>query len=202
MIKNSPFKDRFILKGWVPAEDVKNYYFEANLGINVDKNLYEVYFGSKNRILEWMRAGLLVLSSKVCELSYLLDEKKLGFTYKAEDSLSLKNKINEIIKNPELAKEMVKRAKEYVSKNLTYYKTAEPLREWVKNPKKSPDSGIERALDREREEAFQNLERIVKSQQKMIKIRDERIEELEGLFHKKLIYRIFNYIKLIKRRIF
>lgn len=202
MIENSRFKDRFIMKGWIPAEDVRNYYFEANLGINVDKNLYEVYFGSKNRILEWMRAGLLVLSSKVCELSHLLDEKKLGFTYEAEDTLSLKNKITEIISNPDLAKERVKNAKKYVSKNLTYYRTVEPLREWVKNPKKSPDRGKERALDRRREEAFQNLERIVKSQQEMIKIRNERIEELEGLFHKKLIYRIFNYIKLIKKRIF
>ncbi|GAH12961.1 unnamed protein product [marine sediment metagenome] len=83
---------------------------------------------------------------------------------------------------------------------MTYYKTTEPLREWVRNPKTSPDRGMERVLDRSREEAFQNLERIVKSQQEMIKVRDERIAELEGIFHKKLIYRICNYLKFIKKR--
>ncbi len=201
-IENSPFKDRFIMKGWIPTQDVKNYYFEANLGINVDKKIYEVFLGSKNRILEWMRAGLLVLSSKVCELSYLLEEEGLGFTYKAEDAKSLKDKIVEIISNPNLAKKVTEKAKKYVIENLTYYKTTEPLREWARNPKTSPDRGMERVLDRSREEAFQNLERIVKSQQEMIKVRDERIAELEELFHKKLIYRIYNYLKFIKKRIF
>jgi len=202
MIENSPFKERFIMKGWVPSQDVKNYYFEADVGINVDKEIYEVFLGSKNRILEWMRAGLLVLSSKVCELSYLLDEKGLGFTYKAEDAKSLKNKIVEIISNPDLVKEVAKKSKKYVTDNLTYYKTTELLREWVKFPKLSPDRDRERVLDRSREKAFQNLERIVKSQQEMIKIKDERISELEGIFHKKLIYRIYNYLKFIKKRIF
>ncbi|GAH20255.1 unnamed protein product, partial [marine sediment metagenome] len=141
-IENSPFKDRFIMKGWIPTQDVKNYYFEANLGINVDKKIYEVFLGSKNRILEWMRAGLLVLSSKVCELSYLLEEEGLGFTYKAEDAKSLKDKIVEIISNPNLAKKVTEKAKKYVIENLTYYKTTEPLREWARNPKTSPDRGM------------------------------------------------------------
>jgi len=202
MIENSRFKDRFIMKGWIPTQDVRNYYFEANLGINVDKKIYEVFFGSKNRILEWMRAGLLVLSSKVCELSHLLEEEGLGFTYSAEDANSLKNKIIEIISNPNLAKKVAEKAKKYVIENLTYYKTTEPLRKWVRNPKISPDRDKESVLDKSREEAFQNLEGIVKSQQEMIKIKDERISELEELFHKKLIYRIYNYIKFIKKRVF
>jgi len=63
MINSSPYKDRFVMKGWVAGEDVPNYYLEADVGINIDKDIYEVRLGSKNRILDWFRAGLCVLSS-------------------------------------------------------------------------------------------------------------------------------------------
>ena len=33
------------------------HYADADVGINVDKDIYEVRLGSKNRILDWMRAA-------------------------------------------------------------------------------------------------------------------------------------------------
>jgi glycosyltransferase involved in cell wall biosynthesis len=93
MIGHCKFRDNFMMNGWIAGEDVPNYFFEANTGINIDKNIYEVRLGSKSRILDWMRAGLAVLSSNVCELTEIMEREKIGYTFKPGDAKDLSEKI-------------------------------------------------------------------------------------------------------------
>src|SRR4030066_1750421 len=201
MINGSFYKDRFIMKGWVPGEDVPNYYLEADVGINVDKDIYEVRLGSKNRILDWFRAGLCVLSSNVCELTDIIEKEKQGYTFKAYDYEDLSRKLIYLADNVEEASWTAISGKKYAMANFNFDKTTENLQKWVVNPAFSPDRGKEKKLLFDREEAMKNLERITTGQKNMIEERDKRISELEGIVKKGLIYRIYNYFRIARRKL-
>ncbi len=138
-VKESPFKDRFLLKGWIPKDQVHNYYFEANIGINIDTFMYEGMFGSKNRVLDWMRAGLPSLIGELCELSYELPEKNLAYSYPLNNADALAEKILELAIKPDEVRKTGQRAQEYGLKYLTFQETTKPFRTWLNSPVKSPD---------------------------------------------------------------
>ena len=49
-------RESLILEGWIASELLPHYYWESDIGINVDRDCYEVRLGSKNRILDWISA--------------------------------------------------------------------------------------------------------------------------------------------------
>ena len=201
MINGSFYKDRFIMKGWVPGEDVPNYYLEADVGINVDKDIYEVRLGSKNRILDWFRAGLCVLSSNVCELTDIMGKEKIGYTFKPYDYKDLSEKLIYLAGHRDEVAKTAGSGKEYALANFNFDKTTVQLQEWVEKPCFSPDRKKERKLLLNREEALNNLEKITSSQNKMIEERDRRISELESIVKRSFPYRVYAYLKIIKRKI-
>lgn len=201
MIDKSPYKDRFIMRGWVPGEDVPNYYLEADVGINIDKDIYEVKLGSKNRILDWLRAGLCVLSSNVCELSDIIEKEKIGYTFNPGDYKELSESLIYLAGHRDEAGKTAIAGKEYAILNFSFDKTTAGLQKWAENPVFSPDRGKKKELVSEREEAIKNLEQITLDQKKMIEERNRRISELEGIVKKGFIHRIYNYFKIAKRKI-
>ncbi|MBM3705440.1 MAG: hypothetical protein FJW66_02835 [Actinobacteria bacterium] len=54
----------------------------------------------------------------------------------------------------------------------------------------------------DREEAIKNLELISSKQKKMIDLRDRRISELEAIVKKGFVYRLYAYLKILKRKLF
>ena len=201
MIKDSPYRDRFIMKGWIAGEDVPNYYLESDVGINIDKDIYEVRLGSKNRILDWMRAGLCVLSSNVCELTEIIDREKIGYTFKAGDSEDLSEKILYLASHPVEVKKTALAGKKYGFSEFNFDRTTEKLQKWVENPASSPDRGRDRKIFFDKEEALKNMDQIVLRQKKMIEERDRRILELEVIVKKSFIYRLYGYLKIIRRKL-
>lgn len=202
MINSSPYKDRFVMKGWVAGEDVPNYYLEADVGINIDKDIYEVRLGSKNRILDWFRAGLCVLSSNVCELTDIIEKEKIGYTFKPYDSKDLSAKLIYLANHPHEVKKTAIAGKKYGLLNFNFNKTTEELQKWAASPTFSPDRGKERKFFFSREEALKSLGQITLRQKKMIEDREKRISELEGIVKKGFIYKIYSYFKIAKRKIF
>ena len=141
MVRNSPFADRFILRGWIPQEDVPNYYFEGDVGINIDKFLYEGMFGSKNRILDWAKAGLPALTTRLCELSYILERERIGYTFSPGDVEELTRMLLYLADHRAEVKACGRRAREYMFEHFSFEKTTEPLRRWAAEPKRAPDRG-------------------------------------------------------------
>lgn len=201
IIDSSPYRDRFVMKGWIRGEDVPNYYLEADIGINIDKDIYEVRLGSKNRILDWFRAGLCVLSSNVCELTDLIEKEKIGYTFKPYDHKELSSKLIYLAGHPDEVKKTADAGRKYGLENFSFDRTTRRLQKWTDNPSYSPDKGKERKFFFKREEAVKNLVKITLGQKKMIEERDRRISELEGIVKKSLIYKIYGYLKIIKRKI-
>jgi len=138
-VSKSPYKNRFVNRGWVPKLEVHNYYFEADIGINIDRFMYEGFFGSKNRILDWMRAGLPSLTGELCELSKELTEKKIGFNFPIHSPEKLAEKLLYLISKPDLLKATGERARKYGLEILGFNHTTQPFQNWLENPQKSPD---------------------------------------------------------------
>jgi glycosyltransferase involved in cell wall biosynthesis len=200
LINNSNFKDRFLLMGWINGKDVPNYYFEADIGINIDKDIYEVKLGSKSRILDWMRAGLPVISSNVCELTDIMEKEKLGYTFKPHDPKDLAGKLLELsMKKDELTATAAK-AREYALKNFSFAKTTEKFIEWVSNPSFAPDKNKEKNIFFEKEEALKNCNMIIKNQEKMIEEKDSRISELEKISSRNPFKRLHGYMNIAIRK--
>jgi len=139
-VKRSPFCDRFILEGWIEKEIVHNYYFEANIGINIDHFMYEGMFGSKNRVLDWMRAGLPALMGQLCELSYELPTKGLAYNYPLHAPDDLANILLNLAQNRKDVAETGSRAMQYGLDELNFKTTTKIFRDWLNAPSKAPDT--------------------------------------------------------------
>lgn len=146
LAEQSKFRERFLLLGWQPTEEVPNYYLESDVGINIDKFNYETLLGARTRILDFLRAGLPVVTSYGTEISEAIKAKGLGFTYAIGDPQSLTNVLLKAVQSKSL-KRIGRKCREYAISNLTYEKTTQPLREWVGNPKPAPDRGLKVELE-------------------------------------------------------
>ncbi|MFC1623899.1 glycosyltransferase [Candidatus Omnitrophota bacterium] len=142
LISKSRFKDRYIMLSWLSTEDLPNLYLEANLGINIDKYCYEVLLGSRHRLLDWMRVGLPVLTTKTSELTQILIEKEIVFTFPINDAASLSSTILSLLSKSDMLKDYSQRAKKFVYENFLNEKTIKPFLEWLDNIKHSPDIAI------------------------------------------------------------
>ncbi len=143
LIEASSYRERFIMKGWVPKQDVHNYYFESNVGINIDKFMYEGMFGSKNRVLDWMRAGLPALVGELCELSLMLESQEIGFKYPLGKPEMLAEKIIELSLNKDYVAQVGKQALQYAMEHLTFEKTVQPFLQWMEKAEPAPDRYVQ-----------------------------------------------------------
>lgn len=200
-IKSCEFADRFVMKGWIAGEDVPDHYLEADIGINIDKDIYEVRLGSKNRILDWFRAGLCVLSSNVCELTGIMAAAGAGYIFKPGDASGLAGKLIFLAEHPGEVEATGKAGKEFGFREFDFSRTTASLQAWVEDPGTSPDWGKERKLFFEKEKALANLKDIADRQNKMIEERDRRVAELESIIKKTVAYRIYNYLKIALRKL-
>lgn len=201
LVNSSLYRNNFLLEGWINGKDVPNYYYEADLGINIDKDIYEVKLGSKSRILDWMRAGLPVISSNVCELTEIIKNKKIGYTFKPHDAAGLARKLLELSEKKEELEKTGQKAKEYAKKNFSFLETVKPFIRWVAEPYFAPDKNLKKQIFFEKEEALKNCEKIIKNQARMIQEKDARIVELVSITGNSPIKKIYGYLKILKRKI-
>jgi GT2 family glycosyltransferase/glycosyltransferase involved in cell wall biosynthesis len=142
LVTHSSVSNRFLLKGWVPKADVHNYYFEADVGINIDRYMYEGVFGSKNRVLDWMRADLPALIGELCELSRELPEKGLAFSFPLGDPRALADCLLKLAGNRLEIKATGQKAREYALRHLTFDATTKPFQQWLRLPENAPDKNL------------------------------------------------------------
>ena len=139
MIEGSPHRDRFVLKGWLPRHLVPNTYFEADVGINCEKDIYEVRLGSKHRILDWSRAGLPVVSTRVTELSMAVEEDDAGFVCDAGDPVALGEAILAAVAERERLDEIGENCRQSMRRRYGFRASTKALRSWAASPSFAPD---------------------------------------------------------------
>jgi glycosyltransferase involved in cell wall biosynthesis len=141
LVARSAHRERFHLEGWVPAERVASYVAEADVGVLAERPTYDGMLGSKNRIVQWMGAGLPAVCSRVGELADLLAERRLGLTFPAGDADALAGRLLWAAENADDLRGMGARASEHARAELSFKATTRPLAAWAADPRPAPDAG-------------------------------------------------------------
>jgi len=138
-VEACPWRKRFLFLDWIPTDQVTDYYFESDLGINVDLPIYEALLGGRNRIVAWMAAGLPTLTTETTEISKLLREQEMGFTVPVKRPDLLADRLGKLSAERDRLPAVGRKARAYATHYLTFEATASPLLSWVENPHPAPD---------------------------------------------------------------
>ncbi|MDI6783264.1 MAG: hypothetical protein QME64_04100 [bacterium] len=139
MVNESRFRNRFIFKGWIPLDEVPNYYFESNLGLNIDGNNYEVAFGARNRLNSMIKAGLPILTTLGSEITQILQKEHLALTFPIGNIETFVEHILWAVNHIEELNQLGLKAKQYIFDHWTFEKTTIPAQKWAGHPTHSPD---------------------------------------------------------------
>jgi len=141
LIEKSKFKDRFKFIGWIPKKAVDYYYINCNLGIVCDKNNYETLIGARNRINDMMHFKMPILTSRLSEISKIVERNGLGRCFEISNSESLFEKLVDAYENRSDSAKYAEKAFQYAMENFIPIKSTTPFRLWLsKEEKKSPDN--------------------------------------------------------------
>ena len=139
LVAGSAHASRYLLEGWVSQSLVPAYTAEADLGVVTDRPMYEGLLGSKNRVLQWMNAGLAVAYNRWGDVGDLVATPGLGLSFEVGDSEGLCSRIVWAAQHPSELAEIVRRAEEEVAARYTFEATARSLVEWSADPRPAPD---------------------------------------------------------------
>lgn len=137
----SRYADRFHFAGWVPTEDVPSYYFESDLGINVDSFNYETVFGARNRLNDMMKVGLAVLTTTGTEISHVIARRNLGLTCATGDAAGFAERMTWAARHRDELAAMAGAGRDFVHREYSYERTTLPVRAWARDPRRAPDEG-------------------------------------------------------------
>lgn len=138
----SECQNHFVFLGWVPPDEVPNYYLQADAAINVDLSCYEAELGTRTRLVDWLEYEIPVLTTALCEPAKLLAEKKLIEAFDPGSPASLANALLSIVKDPTRARERARLAKAFFDSLFDETSVFAPLLSWVEHPTFAPDRRI------------------------------------------------------------
>ncbi len=141
-VRDSEFRERYHLLGWVPGSELPAIYQESDLGLNIDEPNYETFFGARNRLNNMMAAGLPVLTTLGSEISQEIAKTNCGVTCPPRDVPALVKGVLDMLHSPEQRRKLAERSRRFAVETYSSEKVTEPLRDWVQNPRLAPDNAV------------------------------------------------------------
>lgn len=139
LVEQSTFRDRFIMLGWIPTEEVGSYYEQADVAVFTDKNSVEGELGTRTRMVDWIMYELPIVCTSLCEFARELSSRDLIYTFPVGDSKALADQLCRAAKNTDEIAEKAKLAKSWFKDNFKEDVMFAPLTVWAKSPKRSND---------------------------------------------------------------
>ncbi len=133
-IDSSPFRERFHLVGWVPLGDVKNYYAEADVAVNIDTDSVEGRLGTRNRIVEWILAGTPVTTTLLSEIGRDLNCENAIEPFAFGDAKGLAEAFLRLRKDRARGRAQNHRARAYLDRYYRPEQALAPLLSWAEAP--------------------------------------------------------------------
>ncbi|MCE5329355.1 glycosyltransferase [bacterium] len=122
--------------GWVKYDERQNYLTEADAGITIHPVHIETRFSFRTRALDYMWAGLPMISTEGDFFSDLIDEKTLGIVVKEKDPAGIANAIIKLAEDKDFYIKCVNNISE-ITKNYTWDKVCAPILKYCMDPAKS-----------------------------------------------------------------
>ena len=123
---------------WVDFDDRHNYLLEADVGVSTHYEHVETTFSFRTRILDYLWAGLPIVSTQGDVFGELIERKGLGVTVPESDAQALEAALEKAL----FDKEFVENSKLAVQRErgeYTWNVVLEPLLAFARDPHQSPD---------------------------------------------------------------
>ena len=128
----------FFNEGWVPYDDRQNYLLDADVGVSTHFDHLEAEFSFRTRVLDYLWAGLPVVTTGGDSLAQLVADEHLGLVVPPEDPDALAVALERALADPEFAKSCRDNLGR-VAPQLAWSKVLEPLTAFCGEPRKAPD---------------------------------------------------------------
>jgi GT2 family glycosyltransferase len=135
----------FFNADWVAYEDRANYLLDSDIGVSCHLQHVETAFSFRTRILDYLWAGLPVVSTRGDELGDRVGREGLGAAVAPGDPRAFAAACSELLADPEPARARVRA----VAAELTWDRVVAPLRAFCETgAKRAPSPLRQRALRR------------------------------------------------------
>ncbi|MEP7192286.1 MAG: glycosyltransferase [Actinomycetota bacterium] len=132
-------KHVFFNEGWVPYEQRADYLLDADVGVSCHFQHVETEFSFRTRILDYLWAGLPIVTTQGDSFAALVAAEDLGMAVPAEDIGALAAALTEALTSDSAQqrhRENVKR----VAEDFWWPRVLEPLLEFCREPVRSADA--------------------------------------------------------------
>jgi hypothetical protein len=118
---------------WVAYDDRANYLLEANVGVTTQLDHLETRFSFRTRVLDYLWAGLPMLTSAGDTFAELIEQHDLGLTVPPSDEAALAQAILSIAADPDRRRVWSQNVKR-VAGSFDWAKVSQPLVDFCRAP--------------------------------------------------------------------
>lgn len=126
-------KNVFFNFGWVEYDDRQNYLLESDVGVITHPEHIETRFSFRTRILDYLWAGLPIISTKGDYLSTLIEKNGLGIVTRDCNVQDLVDAIIKLSQDKKFYNQCINNI-EKITGEFTWEKVCEPLVRFCKDP--------------------------------------------------------------------
>lgn len=128
----------FFNSNWVPYENRHNFLLQADLGVSTHFDHIETRFSFRTRILDYLWAGLPIVTTVGDEFGDLVEKEQLGFSVGERDVSGLATAIEAAIFEP-MTNEIFRKNSLKMSQNYKWSVVCSPLVNFCRNPHYASD---------------------------------------------------------------
>ena len=129
----------FFNEGWVPYEQRADYLLDADLGVSCHFEHVETEFSFRTRILDYLWAGLPIVSTAGDSFAALVAAQDLGRVVPAEDVDALAAALGEVLSSDTVAQQYRANVRR-VAADFTWPRVLEPLLAFCRAPVRAADA--------------------------------------------------------------
>jgi glycosyltransferase involved in cell wall biosynthesis len=123
----------FFNEGWVPYDTRADYLLDADLGVSTHLDHLETAFSFRTRILDYLWAGLPIVSTDGDTFADIVRVNKLGTVVPPQDVEALASALDKLLYDEDKRQQTSKRVTAF-SRSMTWEKVLRPLTEFCAAP--------------------------------------------------------------------
>lgn len=124
---------------WVPYERRADFLLDADVGVSTHFNHLETAFSFRTRILDYLWAGLPIVSTSGDTFGEIIERDGLGLVVPPENSRALMQALHQVLYIDEPRQLMIESVKKTAA-SMAWRNVLAPLIEFCASPQKAPDN--------------------------------------------------------------
>jgi glycosyltransferase involved in cell wall biosynthesis len=125
-------------RDWVPFDERKDHLLDADIGVSTHFDHVETEFSFRTRILDYLWAGLPVVTTGGDALALMIDQRGAGAVVPPVDVEALADALAALLDSDERMQE-ARRASRALADELRWSAVVEPLLRYCRDPRRAPD---------------------------------------------------------------